>query len=36
LNSGSHTNVFDTATEILGLTGAVPQFGTGALTGVIA
>lgn len=33
---GAHTNVFDTATEILGLTGSVPQFGTGALSGVIA
>ncbi len=32
---GSHMNVFDTATEILGLTGQIPQFGTGALTGVI-
>ncbi len=33
--SGSHMNVFDTATEILGLTGQIPQFGSGALTGVI-
>jgi len=33
---GSHMNVFDTATEILGLTGTVPQFGTGALSGVVA
>ncbi|MDA7746492.1 DUF1552 domain-containing protein [Psychromonas sp.] len=36
VDSGAHTNVFDTATEILGLTGSVTQFGTGALTGVIA
>ena len=33
--SGSHMNVFDTATEILGLTGQIPQFGAGALSGVI-
>ena len=33
---GSHMNVFDTATEIFGLTGTVPQFGTGALSGVVA
>jgi hypothetical protein len=32
---GSHMNVFDTATEMLGLTGQIPQFGSGALTGVI-
>jgi len=31
----SHMNVFDTATEILGLTGQLPQFGTGALNEVI-
>ena len=36
VNCGAHTNVFDTATEILDLTGSVPQYGTGALTGVIA
>lgn len=30
-----HTNVFDTATEIFGLTGTLPQFGTGALSNVI-
>lgn len=36
VNCGAHTNVFDTATEILGLTDSVHQFGTGALSGVIA
>lgn len=42
LNGGSvikcdkHVDVFDTATEILGLTGSVPQFGSGPITGVIA
>ncbi len=36
VNCGSHMNIFDTATEALGLTGAVPQFGNGALSGVIA
>lgn len=33
--NGSHMNVFDTATEILGLTGQIPQYGSGALANVV-
>lgn len=32
---GWHNNIFDTMTEALGLTGVVPQFGQGPITGVI-
>ncbi len=33
---GAHTNMFDTATEALGLSGSIDNLGTGPVTGVIA
>lgn len=33
---GAHANILDTATELLGYTGMVPQYGSGPLTSVIA
>lgn len=33
---GRHTNIFDTVSEVLGISSQVTQFGTGPLTGVIA
>lgn len=34
-NCGNHVNIFDTMTEAMGLTGLVPQYGSGALSGII-
>ena len=36
MQCGQHVNIFDTMTEVLGLTGQVPQYGSGPLNGVIA
>lgn len=36
VNCGRHTNVFDTASEALGLSSEITQFGQGPITGVIA
>ena len=33
---GRHTNMFDTVSEALGISSQVTQFGTGALSGIIA
>lgn len=33
---GQHVNIFDTMTEVLGLTGQVPQYGSGPLNSVIS
>lgn len=32
---GEHVNMFDTAAELLGMTGVVPRYGDGPLTGII-
>ncbi len=36
VEGGRHTNVFDTVSEVLGISSQVTQFGEGPLTGVIA
>lgn len=33
---GEHTNIFDTMTEVLGVSGEVPVYGDGPLTGIIS
>ena len=36
VSCGPHANILDTATEILGMTGKIRKYGSGALTGIIA
>ena len=36
VDCGRHTDMFDTASEAMGINSQVTQFGTGAITGVIA
>ena len=35
VDSGEHNNIFDTVTEALGLSGVLPQIGSGPITGVL-